>query len=182
MNLACGPSREVKEILTSWQLKNKRLVFDCYDHDQRALDYSKNILRGHENVNFIPMNAIKLSTTKKPTELINKKYDIIYSTGLFDYLNFRISFNLVKNLKNLLNEGGILAISDVRDKFSNPSVYYMEWVGEWKLLYNDDNEFRKVFHDAGFLNNHLRFTFEQQGILQYVVASNSKENEELIFK
>ena len=117
MNLACGPCREVKEALTSWQLKNKRIEFDCYDHDTHALEYAKNVLKGHSNVNFIQLNAIKLSTIRKPEEMIKKKYDIIYSTGLFDYLNFKISLNLVKNLKSLLNEGGILAISDVRDKF-----------------------------------------------------------------
>ena len=176
MDLACGPCREVKEILTSWQLKNKRITFDCYDHDLNALSYAKQILRGYENVNLIEMNALKLSSTRKINEVINKKYDIIYATGLFDYLNFRISLNLVRNLKNLLNEGGILAISDVRDKYSNPSVYYMEWVGEWKLLYNDDDEFRKIFKDAGFKEDQLKFTFEQQGILQYVIAINSKNN------
>ena len=116
MDLACGPCREVKEILTSWQLKNKRIIFDCYDHDQNALNYSKQVLKGYGNVNFIEMNALKLSSTRKINEVINKKYDIIYATGLFDYLNFRISLNLVRNLKSLLNEGGILAISNVRDK------------------------------------------------------------------
>ncbi len=172
MDLACGPCREVKEILTSWQLRNKKITFDCYDHDSKALDYSKEVLKGYQNVNFIQMNALKIGTTKKIHDLINQKYDVIYATGLFDYLNFKISLGLVKNLRYLLNDGGILAISDVRDKFSNPSVYYMEWVGEWQLLYTHDDEFRKIFRHSGFNDDQLKFTYEQQGILQYGIATN----------
>lgn len=175
MDLACGPCREVKEILTFGLIKNRGVVFDCYDHDENALNYAKNLLKGFNNINFIKKNAIRLSAASDARQLVDKKYDIIYATGLFDYLNFKISLGLVNNLKTLLNDDGIIAISDVRDKFSNPSVYYMEWVGEWKLLYNNDDEFRKIFKDAGFNNEQLKFDFEQQGILQYVIASNAND-------
>jgi len=63
-----------------------------------------------------------------------------------------------------------MAISDVRDKFSNPSVHFMEWVGDWSLIYRDDDRFRRLFIQAGFTKADLEIDYEQQGILQYILA------------
>ena len=101
-------------------------------------------------------------------------YDFIFSTGLFDYLDYRVSVRLIKNLRALLNPGGVLAISDVRDKFSNPSIYFMEWVAEWNLVYRDDDNFRQIFCEAGFTTSELTCRHEQQGIMQYVLAVKNR--------
>ena len=89
----------------------------------------------------------------------------------FDYFEERIALRLIQNLKKLLNPGGLLLISDVRDKYSNPSVHFMEWIGEWELVYRDDDSFREMFYNVGFSRQELEFRYEQQGILQYIVAT-----------
>ena len=63
--------------------------------------------------------------------------------GFFDYLNRKTSVNLLRNLRKLLKPEGRLFISNVRDKYSNPSVHFMEWVGDWNLVYREDDEFKK---------------------------------------
>lgn len=176
MNLACGPNREIKEVLSSDTLLNKNVVFDCYDHEPKAIEYAKTLLDGTPNINFSIQNALRISVSKNVNSLITQKYDLIYSTGLFDYLNYRISVRLAHNLKKLLKSGGLLIISDVRDKYSNPSVHYMEWVGEWNLIYRNDDDFRKIFIEAGFKNGELKSLYEQQGIMQYIIASNKKDS------
>ena len=50
----------------------------------------------------------------------------------------------------------------------------MEWVGDWNLIYRDDDSFRKIFIESGFKENELDFQYEQQGILQYIIARNKK--------
>jgi len=65
-----------------------------------------------------------------------------------------------------------MIISDVRDKYSNPSVHFMEWVGEWELVYRDDDNFRNIFANAGFKKDEIEFQYEQQGILQYIRVTN----------
>lgn len=174
MNLACGSCRDVKEIMSSDQLVNKNIIFDCYDQDIKALEYAKNLLNDIPDVNFVQENALRIGVTKNLHSLIKFKYDLIYSTGLFDYLNYRISERLISNLRKILNPNGLLIVSDVRDKYSNPSVHYMEWVGDWNLLYRDDNEFRKIFYDSGFCDNELKSLYEQQGIMQYMSARKLK--------
>ena len=85
----------------------------------------------------------------------------------------RISVRLIRNLKKLLVSGGRLIISDVQSKYSNPSLPFMELVGEWDLIYRDGEEFREIFREAGFRCDQLGFQYEQQGIMQYITAVNS---------
>lgn len=170
MDLACGPCREILEFKIEHGELFKNVIFDCYDSDPHALKFAQNRLRGHKNINFIEENAARIAFRKDVNVLIGERYDIIYSTGLFDYFEERIAQRLVLNLKKILNRGGVLMISDVRDKYSNPSLHFMEWVGEWPLVYRSDEDFRRLFIDAGFKEKNLAFTYEQQGILQYIFA------------
>jgi len=174
MDLACGPCEEVVDIFTSSEkLDLSRVAYHCYDSDERAIEFSKNRLEGIPQIKFFKENAVRLALKKDIGAFIPHRYDVIYSTGLFDYFDYRICVRLVQNLKKLLNPGGLLAISDVRDKFSNPSVHFMEWVGDWNLVYRDDESFRQVFREAGFIKENLKIGYEQQGILQYIYARNS---------
>jgi trans-aconitate methyltransferase len=174
MDLASGPCRDLKEILSSDRDEQlyRNVTFDCFDSDERSIKYAKTTLASYKNVNFIKENAMRITFRKNVYSVIDKKYDFIYSTGLFDYLSERVAIALINNLKKLLNPNGILAISTVRDKYSNPSVHYMEWVGDWNLIYRDDEEFRDIFLKAGFRRDNLQTQYEQQGIMQYIIASN----------
>ena len=171
MDLASGPCWELKEILSSDSALYANVIFDCYDHEDRAIEYAKNLLNGHYNINFIKENVVRIALKKDVSLLIDKKYDFIYATGLFDYFNGRVAIALVWNLKKLLKSNGILAISTMRDKYSNPSVHYMEWVADWNLVYRDEEEFKKIFLDAGFSEDELKIQYEQQGIMQYIIAT-----------
>lgn len=173
MDLACGPCEEVVDIFTSpTQTDLSRVEYHCYDNDENAIEFSRRRLLGVRQVEFFKENAVRLALKKDVSSFIPHRYDVIYSTGLFDYFDYRICVRLVQNLKKLLKPDGLLAISDVRDKFSNPSVHFMEWVGDWNLVYRDDENFRQVFFEAGFKKENLSIGYEQQGILQYIYARN----------
>jgi len=176
MNLACGSARDLKEMLASnpSPATEKKVIFDCYDHDKRAIDFAVGLLKKYPNINFIKKNVFRIAATKSIISKQKTTYDFIYATGLFDYLNHKVSSRLVANLKKLLKKGGVLAISNVRDKYSNPSVHFMEWVGDWNLVYRTDEEFKGIFIDAGFKENELKTQYEQQGIMQYIFAINKE--------
>ena len=170
MSLASGSCRDVYEFLLSDHKLCDNLFFDCYDNDENALKYAKILLRGYSIFNFIKENAVKIALRKDISLMIDKKYDLIYATGLFDYFNERVGIPLVRNLKKLLKPGGVLAISTMRNKYSNPSVHYMEWVGDWNLVYRNEEEFKTIFLEAGFNEDELRIQYEQQGIMQYIIT------------
>jgi len=174
MDLACGPSRDIKENLYENKTLLKNVVFDCYDNNAQAIEVAENMLKDFPNVNFFKENALRIAFRKDTSNVIGKKYDLIFSAGLFDYFTERVAIRLVEGLKKLLKPEGTLFIANVRDKYSNPSVHFMEWVGEWNLIYRDDNAFSKIFLDAGFKANQLKLNYEQQGIIQYMWALNNK--------
>ncbi len=169
MNLASGPCRDVSEVLQSGRVHGD-VVFHCYDNDMRAIDSARDLLKRDPRVVFFKQNAIRIALMKEAEKRIHERFDIIYSTGLFDYLDEAVSLRLIANLRRLLKQGGMIAISDVRDKFSNPSIYFMEWVADWNLVYRDDDCFRTIFVKAGFEEKELTYLYEQQGVLQYVLA------------
>ena len=175
MNLASGPAREIKELLeTDSERHFSKVIFDCYDFDIRAINYTKQLLNNVSNVNFFQKNAIRLALKKDIKQEIPREYDLIYSTGLFDYLDERVATRLVANLKKLLKKNGavVILISNVRDKYSNPSICWMEWAGDWNLIYRTEDEFKKIFLEAGFKEDKIEIQYEQQGIMQYIIASN----------
>ena len=174
MNLASGPCRELKELLSEYSSLSKNVIFDCYDQDEKAIKYAKKLLVGYSNINFIRENAIRIAFRKNIFQLIDKKYDLIYTTGLFDYFGERVGIALVTNLRKLLNPSGMLAISTMRDKYSNPSVHYMEWVADWSLVYRNEEEFKSIFIESGFGDDELEIGYEQQGIMQYIFATKKE--------
>lgn len=171
MNLASGPCYGIRELLMEDPKLFKSVIFHCYENDNNAIKFASSFLRDHKNIKFIKENASRIAFRKDIYSLINEKYDLIYSTGLFDYFEERFSIKLIRNLKKLLKPRGKLLISDVRDKYSNPSVHFMEWVGDWNLVYRDDDAFRNIFYNAGFKKKELYFGYEQQGILQYILTN-----------
>lgn len=174
MNLACGPTREIKELLENDKdgLFSK-VIFDCYDLDVHALDYAARLLNKPKNVNFLQKNALRIALRKDVMREIAHKYDLIYSTGLFDYLDENISVRLVSNLKQLLNSGGCIVIANMRDKFSNPSAGWMEWVAEWNLIYRTEAEFKKIFLDSGFAKDQIQIIPQKSNVIQYCFTKDN---------
>jgi SAM-dependent methyltransferase len=173
MNLASGPAREIKELL-EFDIDKlfTKVTFDCYDFDERAIDYAKNLLNNANNVNFFQKNVIRIALKKDIKEEIPRSYDLIYSTGLFDYLDEKVAVRLVGNLKKLLKRDGTITISNVRDKYSNSSAGWMEWVADWYLVYRSEDEFRNIFLNAGFSPNNLQIKLQYSKVMQYCLTRN----------
>jgi hypothetical protein len=171
MDLASGPCRDVKEFLEEASPAIGEVEIDCYDQDQNAIDYAKDLLGNWTRfVNFKRENAVRIAFKK---DLARAPYDLIFSLGLFDYLDERIAIRLIAALRRFLSKDGVLFIANFGEKYQNPSFYFLEWVGEWQLIYRSIDEFKKIFLSAGFAENNLKVRSEQQGIIHYIIAKNN---------
>lgn len=61
------------------------------------------------------------------------KFDLIYSTGLFDYLGDNVGRRLVSTLFNMLNPGGQLIVANFMPGIRD--IAYMEAFMDWNLIY-----------------------------------------------
>jgi extracellular factor (EF) 3-hydroxypalmitic acid methyl ester biosynthesis protein len=174
MDLASGPCRDLKEFLDGVNHAQVKIEVDCVDHDPNAIRYGQEVLKqtnGNSHVHFIQRNAMRIALTKTVDKFFPHLYDVVYSTGLFDYLDDRIAIPLISNLKKLLKAGGLLIISNYRDKWSNPSRHFMEWGGAWELVYRTEDDFKRIFKEAGFEESNLTLKYEHQKIMQYRFAA-----------
>lgn len=63
------------------------------------------------------------------------KFDLIYSTGLYDYLNAKIAKKLTRHLFSMLQPGGKLVIANFLPTIDD--IGYMEACMDWFLIYRD---------------------------------------------
>ena len=123
LNVASGPARDVFEYFSQCH-NGSRLFCDCLDHDPKAIAYATDLCREHlANIAFHRTNAFRF--------VPRKKYQLVWSAGLFDYLDDNSFKALLRRLYDCVGEGGELVIGNFSD--NNPTRNYMELLGEWFL-------------------------------------------------
>lgn len=120
LNVASGSSRSVADYLAT---NHTDATFLCMDNNWKALDYGRLLCRNHiDQVKFKHGNVADLCAPEH--------YDLVWSEGLFDYLNddaFKV------NLKKLLTQTqkkGRLVIGNLCT--TNPSQNYMDFL-QWHV-------------------------------------------------
>ena len=68
--------------------------------------------------------------------------DIIYSAGLFDYLDGRTAILLVERLGSRLRTGGVLVVVNLTA--TNAEIAFMEAVMDWWMIYRDEEDLRRL--------------------------------------
>ena len=66
------------------------------------------------------------------------KFDMVYSTGLFDYVQASMAQRLAEAMFGLLNPGGSLIIANFMPGI--PDIGYMESYMAWQLIYRNRHE------------------------------------------
>ena len=162
--LGSGPTTDVNEFLV--RNPDADISFDCLDIDQRAIDYAteknKDFL---SKINFFRMNVLRF--------VPDKKYDLIWSAGLFDYLNDRLFTGLISRFKANLKDDGEMVIGNFSTE--NPTQRVMEIMGEWFLNHRSSNHLIKLATEAGIPNELIFVDNEPLGINLFLKLKYYKE-------
>lgn len=131
LSIAAGHLREAHISAAIRRSRFGRVV--ALDADRESLDLVDREY-GTFGVETIEANVRELMTGRFDLG----KFDLIYSTGLFDYLNERAARNLVTRTFDMLNPGGELVIANflpgIRD------IGYMDVFMDWQLVYRSRKE------------------------------------------
>jgi len=120
LNVGSGPARDVLEYNAGG---NGHVKFDCVDMDPAAIAYAKDVCADViENITFHNVNIFRYRS--------EQRYTLIWSAGLFDYLDDRTFIVLARRLIRMLAPGGRLVVGNFSTM--NPTRDYMEF-GEWFL-------------------------------------------------
>lgn len=160
LNIACGPCRDVAEALDKAGTAAEKASFHCIDMDPRAISYAQTVVDSSKapQICWQATDAFRFRT--------RKKYDLVWSAGLFDYLNDRLAAALLRKMLDATSEGGEVIVGNFH--ISNPDRPWMEWCGDWHLIHRDEEDMRSICHRAGVPTDTLRFHYEPTGINMFL--------------
>jgi extracellular factor (EF) 3-hydroxypalmitic acid methyl ester biosynthesis protein len=140
-NIACGPAREVEDFLAESPLAN-HAEFDLLDFNAETLEYAgarlETARRNHQlttQVRLIRKSVSQMLRANGKVADAEQRYDLIYSSGLYDYLNDRIIKALNTYLYDRLAPGGLLTVGNFAPNL--PVRNFIEHFLEWFLIYRD---------------------------------------------
>lgn len=151
LNLASGPCRDLKEFYEESDCKD--VEFDCVELDSNAIEYAKNILNADQKTTFIQKNIFKFST--------QKKYDLIWSAGLFDYFNDKIFSRMLSRILDYTTENGEIVIGNFNT--TNPTKNCMDFTA-WHLHHRNKEDLTRLAMEAGAKQEQISIEQETQGI------------------
>lgn len=153
LNVASGPGRDLFDFFSQ---KDKRtLFFDNIEFDPLAISYAKNLCKDYlDNIEFLHTNAFDFTT--------DNKYSLIWSAGLFDYLNDKKFIFLLNHLIPLMDDDGELVIGNFSD--SNPTKAYMEIIGDWRLRHRSPEHLISLAKACNFKESNIRIGREPEGV------------------
>ena len=115
---------------------------------------------------YIREDLIKLINYKKTSTL--PKQQLIYANGLVDYFKDELPIQFLNWVYNYLLPGGKVFLGQIYKE--NPDRLYIEYIMDWKLIYRDQGDLRKIFSKSNFKKSALTFTFEESPSILFVIA------------
>jgi len=157
--LGSGPVTEIFEYFR--ETETNHLYFDLIDLDQRAIDYAKSKHKANMSyLTFHNKNVIRHTP--------DKKYDLLWSAGLFDYFKDKHFVFLLKRYYEFVAEGGKMVIGNFN--IENPSRKIMEVLGDWFLYHRSEKELLGFARQAAIPEDSVRVIREPLGINLFLHA------------
>ncbi len=150
LNIACGSCREIVDVLCTGSVPKKEMIFTLVDHDQEALDFSRNALASYESkdlkFNYLNHNVLDYIKNDQEYKKILGNYSLIYSIGLADYIPDKILKRLISFWFSILQPWGslVLAHKDMTQYDPIP----IDWWANWTFYPRNEKNILDIVHNS----------------------------------
>lgn len=148
LSVACGPAMEWQKLIPTLSNMDQEIIVDLLDQDKTALldtqNQLKQLCRQHSSpITFQFINKAIKNIIARGTD--HKKYDLVYSAGLFDYLSAPIASKAATKMFESVESGGKMIIGNFN--VDNPNKSGMDYALDWKLIYRSEDDLLNLFSD-----------------------------------
>jgi hypothetical protein len=142
LDIASGGSRYVHDVIQSRGPHIVEPVF--FDQDPAALAFVRSWLPPDTPARTVcaPVSRIR-DTLPLHTRAKRAQFDVVISTGLFDYLPTEFGRELLEHMCRLTRRGGTVAICNFSPEDASRVV--KDWVADWQLTYRTGRELDALF-------------------------------------
>ncbi len=159
LNVVSGSGRELKELYSALPA-TMNIKTTCVEVDGEAIEFSKELNKKYlDRIDYVHTNIFRYRNTNS--------YDLIWSAGLFDYLNDKAFIMLLKRFKEWQKNKGEIIIGNYNETY-NPSRNYMEILGDWHLIHRTEEELLALAIKAGFEENQIQVKRLVDNVILYL--------------
>jgi extracellular factor (EF) 3-hydroxypalmitic acid methyl ester biosynthesis protein len=171
VSLGAGPAIDIGQALSLLSEERRaRLRVTLLDLDPEALDSAHRRLKPllpSDAVECIRENLFRLPQRRHPEKILGSPSFLVCS-GLFDYLGDVTATDMLRLLWQRLGEGGQLLVGNFMPH--NPTRAYMEWIGNWYLIYRTADELERLGVQAGIPGDLFSISTERLGVDLFLIA------------
>lgn len=171
VSVGSGPARDVERALTSLSPDERELVrVTLLDLDPLALDYAAARLAPlvpSDRLACARENLFRLARNPRVSSLLSGA-QIIACVGFFDYLSDADAPAMLAAFWRELAPGGRMLVFNFTP--DNPSRAYMEWIGNWYLVYRTLAEMAELAEHAGIPAGCFQVAAEELRVDAFLVA------------
>jgi extracellular factor (EF) 3-hydroxypalmitic acid methyl ester biosynthesis protein len=152
LSIAAGPAQELAELFSELPDVPVPLEIVLFEQDKNALAHSWRRLStlvdgrfaGKVRLTFLHDSVKRLL---RDPDLFRQfgVFDLVYSCGLYDYLQERTAVGLTRHLARTVAPGGRLLVANMVD---NASRWLLEFHLDWPLVYRTRGELLDIAHRA----------------------------------
>ena len=172
VSVGCGPAIDIVLAL-EWLPAARRgqLRLTLLDLDQAALDHARQCLApliDSSQIVLLRENLYRLADKPRSADALNGA-DFLFCTGLFDYLPDDAAAKLLRLFWQRLSDVGTLVVGNFAPH--NPTRAYMEWMGNWYLIYRTSAQLDELALAAGLPRGKITLGAERMGIDLFLTAT-----------
>jgi hypothetical protein len=179
LSIAAGPAQEIFELLAERRRLARPVEIVLFDQDKGALSYAYGRLRGlagaggahGERARIVYLHdSIKRALLGADVFGGEGPFDVVYSAGLFDYLQARTAIALARSLYAQVAPGGTLYVGNMVP--ANPSRWFMELHLDWFLVYRETAELLEIGRVAA-PGARVELVREETGVNPFVAVTRA---------
>jgi len=151
LSIGCGPALEVRRFIDD-NAPSVKCHFKLLDFNEETLEFAVNQANSAKNGKNYEVQGelnsvhelLKRSVAIKGEQ---EKYDLVYCSGLFDYLSDRICARLIRLFFSMIKSGGRVLVTNMHT--NNHDNHMMELLLEWHLIYRDESTMSSLVPELG---------------------------------